>query len=71
MEVEHDAKREAVPAYHGFCYQAWRTALAWIKLDESARIYVEGAEDYDVLIGATAETTSVRARGGTISLGPR
>ncbi len=44
-----DHKRQAVQALRGYAYQIWVTALAWIRLQPSQRIYLEVAEDYALI----------------------
>src|SRR5882724_9083268 len=45
-----DPRRQAVPSIRGTVYQAWWSIDAWLRLtDENTVIYLEGAEDFDVV----------------------
>lgn len=44
-----DPKRQAVSANRGYAYQAWQSVHAWISLGEGEVLFLEGAEDIDVL----------------------
>jgi len=62
--------RQAVPALRGYAYQAWQSALAWITLTESETLFLEGAEDLDVVMGENAVTVQIKetARSKTLTL---
>ena len=63
-------RRQAVPSIQGTVYQAWRSIDAWLRLsDANEVIYLEGAEDFDVVKSDTATTVQVKQNTGTISLG--
>src|SRR5260221_10653849 len=45
-----DPRRQAVPSIRGTVYQAWWSIDAWLRLtDNNTVIYLEGAEDFDVV----------------------
>lgn len=48
-ELKHDLKREAVPSIRGFVYQFWLSIDRWISLKNDEIIYLESAEDFDVI----------------------
>ncbi|UVS84999.1 hypothetical protein EFP18_13315 [Burkholderia glumae] len=50
-----DPARQAVPSLKGYDYQIWRTVEAWLKLREDEILYLECAEDFD-LIGPDGPT---------------
>jgi hypothetical protein len=47
--LKGDPRRHAGPAVRGFFYQFWRTVNAWIDLDPEELLFVEGAEDFDIV----------------------
>ena len=57
--LEVDPARIAVPTIRGYVYQTARTALAWANLEPDELLYVEGAEDFDVL-GRYTESNQVK-----------
>jgi tetratricopeptide (TPR) repeat protein len=44
-----DTRRRASPIVRGFLYQFWQTVEAWLDLAPEELLYVEGAEDFDVV----------------------
>jgi hypothetical protein len=63
-------KRQAVPALRGYAYQAWQSVLTWITLTDPETLFLEGAEDLDVVIGENAVTVQIKetARSRTLTL---
>lgn len=51
-----DASREAVAALRGYAFQIYESTLAWTRLGEDERLYLEVAEDY-----ATVTEDALRA----------
>ena len=45
--LQSDKKRQAVDSMRGYDYQILCSVLDWLNLDESAVLYLEGAEDLD------------------------
>ena len=69
-ELPGDARRQAVPSIYGDVYQAWWSIDAWLRLtDADEVIYLEGAEDFDIVKSDAAITVQVKHNTGTISLG--
>ena len=70
-ELAGDAKRQATPSIRGTVYQALCSIDAWLRLcDANEVIYLEGAEDFDIIRGdGSALTIQVRATRRSISLG--
>jgi len=65
-----DAARQAVFPIRGIVYQAWCSIDAWLRLtNPDEAIYVEGAEDFDVVTSLGATTVQVKKTQGSISLG--
>ncbi len=53
FEPSGDPKRQAVDSLRGYAYQLYVSALAWLRLQEDERLYLEVAEDYAIAgIGA-------------------
>ena len=69
-QLPGDPRRQAVPSIHGTVYQAWWSIDAWLRLaDADEVIYIEGAEDFDVVRTDAAIAVQVKRNTGTISLG--
>jgi len=69
-QLPGDPRRQAVSSIHGTVYQAWWSIDAWLRLNDADEvIYLEGAEDFDVVRTDTAITVQVKRNAGTISLG--
>ena len=67
----NDPAREAAASMRGYWTQVWRSVLAWIKLGDAERLYLEGAEDIDRVSGSAAETIQVKDVHGNITLRSR
>lgn len=66
-----DPKRQANDSIRGYLYQFWCTVDAWIDLGPGEIIYVEGAEDYDIVTEDKAIATQVKDNNhsGSLTLG--
>lgn len=65
-----DPKRQAIYSIQGTVYQAWCSIDAWLRLKNSDEvIYLEGAEDFDIVKVNSAITVQVKKNAGSISLG--
>jgi tetratricopeptide (TPR) repeat protein len=64
-----DPRRRANATIAGFDYQLWKTLQSWVYLPEDSLLYVEGAEDYDVIEKEAAYVTQVKAGVTPFSLG--
>jgi hypothetical protein len=65
-----DPRRQAIYSIQGTVYQAWWSIDAWLRLaspDEA--IYLEGAEDFDIVKSDIAITVQVKKHVASISLG--
>ncbi len=63
-----DPRRQAHATIAAFDYQLWLTVHAWMKLKDGEWLYVEGAEDFDAILGDTASTTQVKAGKSPLTL---
>jgi hypothetical protein len=68
LPLVNDSTREATASMHGYASQIWRSVLVWLNLGDSERMYLEGAEDIDVIHGANVETTQVKVTKAPITL---
>ena len=63
-----DAKRQATDIFQGYVYQAWESLHAWINLEDGEILYLEGAEDIDLLSTSSSTTTQVKHLSKNITL---
>jgi tetratricopeptide (TPR) repeat protein len=68
QELISDKRRQAVASLRGYVYQIWETVYKWINLKEDEVIFLEGAEDFDILGPKKAETIQVKHTTGSKSL---
>lgn len=69
-ELPGDSRRQAVPSIRGIVYQAWCSIDSWLRIsDGNEVIYLEGAEDFDVVRENDARAVQVRNTASPISLG--
>lgn len=68
--LKSDEKRQAVDSIRGYLYQIWQSVAAWISLADDNVIFLEGAEDFDVIGKHAAKTNQVKdtAKSGNITL---
>lgn len=52
--------RRASPTVRGYLYQFWRTVEAWLEIGPDDLLFVEGAEDFDVVTKDGATTVQVK-----------
>jgi hypothetical protein len=65
-----DPRRQAVYSIQGTVYQAWWSIDSWLLLTHADEvIYLEGAEDFDIVKHDTAITVQVKQNTGSVSLG--
>jgi len=65
-----DPRRQAVSSIQGTVYQAWWSIDPWLQLQDAQEvIYLEGAEDFDVVRSDKAIAVQVKRHAGSISLG--
>jgi tetratricopeptide (TPR) repeat protein len=58
-------KRQAVDALRGYAYQLYVSALAWVRLTEKERLYLEVAEDYALVAQDSLEGVQVKDTAGS------
>jgi hypothetical protein len=66
--VTGDPKRQATDTIRGFVHQFWRTVHAWLDLAPDDVLFVEGAEDFDVVSGSDAIVSQVKATTANLTL---
>lgn len=62
-------KRQAIDSLLGYDYQIWRTVESWMQLAPGEVLYIECAEDFDVVAEGTATTHQVKNSPDNITLG--
>ena len=67
--LESNCNRQAVPTLRGYFYQIWQSLLVWSELNEDRQIFLEGAEDIDILSSDSAQAVQVKAASALITLG--
>ena len=55
-----NSKRQAHAPLRGYLYQIWHSVRAWLDLADNDILYLEGAEDLDIVSGDTATATQVK-----------
>lgn len=68
--LESNSKRQAVPTLRGYAYQIWQSLYQWLNLKDNEVLYLEGAEDYDLLGPTRTETVQIKDKraSGNITL---
>src|SRR5688572_436297 len=67
-----DPIRQAVAALRGYTGQIVRTVRSWVSLGDEQVLYVEGAEDFDIIGGrGQAVAVQVKEVAGSITLATR
>lgn len=69
--IKGNPRRQARAAIRGFVYQFWRTVQAWIELEPEENLYVEAAEDFDLVSPSKAIAAQVKddRASGRLTLG--
>ena len=55
-----DPKRQAHNQLRGYLYQIWHSVDAWLNLADDDVLYLEGAEDLDILSNDAATAVQVK-----------
>lgn len=63
-----DPKRQAIASIEGYTYQIWQSIYKWITLKENEVLFLEGAEDYDVIGPEGAKTVQVKSTQSSFTL---
>lgn len=68
--LQSDSQRQAIAPLRGFGYQIWQSVLQWITLRSDQVLFLEGAEDFDLVSDGHAETVQIKdtAGSGTVTL---
>jgi hypothetical protein len=66
--LQGDPARQAPDLHRGIAFQQWRSVEAWVNLKAGEALYLEGAEDFDVVSETDAATIQTRATAANISL---
>ena len=66
--IKVDAKRQAHASLRGYLYQIWHSVNAWVHLADDDILYLEGAEDFDIISDDAATTTQVKDTQRNITL---
>ncbi|OGV39512.1 MAG: hypothetical protein A2X48_12815 [Lentisphaerae bacterium GWF2_49_21] len=67
-KIDGDPERQATNAWKGYVYQVWHTLHAWLDLKEGQVLYVEGAEDFDIVDSGTGIPVQVKHTSANITL---
>jgi hypothetical protein len=63
-----DRSRQAPDTIRGFVFQLWHSVHAWLELGEGEQLFLEAAEDFDVLSAQGAIANQTKATSAGISL---
>lgn len=63
-----DAARQAPDLHRGIIFQIWRSVEAWINLAENELLYLEGAEDFDIVSKDSGVLVQIKATAANITL---
>jgi tetratricopeptide (TPR) repeat protein len=58
--LKGDPKREAANAGRGFIYQYWQSVWRWLRLEPNEVLFIEKAEDFDVVSVNEAEAAEIK-----------
>lgn len=61
-------ERQAPASIRGYCYQMWCAVYAWLNLDENQTLFIEGAEDFDIIEKDNQRTVQVKDKGTHLTL---
>ena len=67
--LDGNPARQAVHSLLGYDYQIWRSLEAWLSLGEAETLFLECAEDYDIVAPDGGITVQVKNSPADISLG--
>ena len=63
-----EQNRQAIPSIRGYFYQIWHSLHAWLELRDDERLYLEGAEDFDVALPDAATAVQVKDTAANVTL---
>lgn len=67
-KMDADPRRQATDALRGYVYQVWQALHAWLELQDDQVLYLEGAEDFDVIDEDSGMPVQVKDTFGNITL---
>src|SRR5258708_20925819 len=67
-ELIGDPARQASDLHKGLVYQIWRSVEAWISMEDDELLFLEGAEDFDVVSQQSGTAVQVKATASHITL---
>ena len=56
--IKGNERRDASASLAGYVYQLWHSVYAWLRIGDTEILYLEGAEDYDVVHADDAADTA-------------
>lgn len=68
VPLEGDPKRQAHDSIGGYRYQLWQSVHAWLELNEGEELFIEGAEDIDIIGVGDASAVQVKRTANNITL---
>jgi tetratricopeptide (TPR) repeat protein/DNA replication protein DnaC len=66
--LDSDPRRQAADSIRGFAFQIWHSVHAWLDLGPDEILFLEGAEDIDVVSETAATTIQVKDTAASITL---
>jgi len=67
-KLDADPNRQATDPLRGYMYQAWQALHAWLELRDDQVLYLEGAEDFDILDPQSGIPVQIKDTCGNITL---
>src|SRR4051812_44199102 len=68
LPLPGDPARQAVPSIRGYVYQMWRTIDRWLRLKPGETLFIECAEDFDLVSPEGSTATQIKDTESRISL---
>jgi tetratricopeptide (TPR) repeat protein len=66
LALKADVKRQAADSLRGYVYQVWHSVHAWLELSDEEILFLEGAEDFDIV--DTEKGTAVQVKDTTVNI---
>ena len=63
-----DKTKEAIASLHGYVYQIYQSAIAWIDLKEDESLFLEVAEDYAVVANDAIKAVQVKRVASSVTI---
>lgn len=68
LTLKADPKRQATDSLRGYVYQVWHSVHAWLELSDKEIIFLEGAEDFDIVDHEKGTAVQVKDTAANITL---